>query len=487
MKPTAYDIIVIGAGSGGLGISLFMAKVGMKTLLIDKSDEHIGGDCLNFGCVPSKALIHVSRIVHQAKEATQFGYTISGKPDIAKAMEYVSSRQIIIRQHENAEYLRSEGLDIVLGLASFHSPNSVRVGDAIYTGKKIVLATGSRPTPLQVPGAEKVRQYNNESIFDSRDLPNRLLVVGGGPIGIEIGQALHRLGIHVTIVHRGAFILPNDDQDISLILLERLKVEGIEFILNTEVKEFTSAHEATIIDKDGRINTVTFDAVFVAVGRTIELEQLELGKAGITVRNKKIQVNAYLQTSNKHVFTCGDVSGSLQFSHAAEQHARLLLNNLFSPFKKKLSNDHMSWVTFTDPEVATFGILGKQLADKNRPFEKLVMNFEDDDRAVTDNYRFGKLVLYLTKGSLFSKQKILGGTMIAPGAGELIQELILANSAGISVNAIFNKVYPYPVAARVNQMIIVKHKEKKLTGGLKKLLQVAYKILNKRIWNGSLT
>lgn len=478
MKPTAYDIIVIGAGSGGLGVSLFMAKVGLKTLLIDRSDEHIGGDCLNFGCVPSKALIHVSRIVHQAKRAEQFGYSVSGNPDIAKAMEYVLSRQDIIRKHDNAEYLRRQGIDVVLGLASFHSTNTVLVGNTLYAGKKIVLATGSRPAALQVPGIENVKQYNNESIFESRDLPQRILVVGGGPIGIEIGQALHRLGTAVTIINRGPNLLAHDDHEITTILFERLKAEGITFIMSSEVKEFISATEALVINKEGITSKMRFDALFVAVGRRVDLASLNLDKAGISVSNGKINVNAHLQTSNKHVYTCGDISGSLQFSHAAEQQARLLLNNFFSPLKKKLNNDYMSWVTFTDPEVATFGLEEKQLLINNTSYEKLVMDFGDDDRAVVDNYRFGKLVLYISKGGLFAKQKILGGSMIAPGAGELIQELILANSTGMSIDSIFNKIYPYPVAARVNQMIIVKHKEKILTGRLKKLLRFAYHLLN---------
>ena len=478
MTKSKYDIIVIGAGSGGLGISLFMAKSGLKTLLIDKTDEHIGGDCLNYGCVPSKALIHVSRIVHKAKEAERFGIAISGKPDIAKATEYVLSRQSIIRKHENAEYLRLQGLEVVLGNACFDSMDSVKVADTIYAGKRIVIATGSRPASLTVPGIERVERYNNESIFDVRNLPPRMLIVGGGPIGIEIGQALHRLGTKVTIVHRSQYILQHDEREISSILFERLAKEGVEFILSTEVEEFPSAKLAILVNKEGKRSTVEFDALFVATGRMLDLESLRLELAGIKVENNRIVVNDYLQTSNKAVYTCGDISGSLKFSHAAEQHARLLLNNFFSPLKKKLNNDHMSWVTFTDPEVATFGLQEQELKTRSKDFEKLLMDFSDDDRAVVDDYRYGKLVLYLSKEGFFKGQRILGGSMVAPHAGELIQELILANVASLNVNEIFNKIYPYPVASRVNQMIIVKKKEKLFTERLTRLLRFVYRLLN---------
>jgi len=477
MKEIKYDIIVIGAGSGGLGISIFMAKVGLKTLLIERSDEHIGGDCLNYGCVPSKALIHVSRLMQQAKQATLFGYTISGKPDFNKAIEYVLSKQAIIRRHENASYLRKEGLDVVLGTAHFISSSSIMVGEEIYTAKKIVLATGSRPAALHVPGIEKVRQFNNENIFELNDMPASMLVVGGGPIGIEIGQALNRLGIQVTIVHRGENILPHDAIEMGSILMAQLKEEGITFQLNAEVKEFTSTNEAIIQQKGASDFKQSFDAVFVAVGRKIALKDLVLEHAGIQIKDDKIVANKYLQTTNKRVYTCGDASGSLMFSHAAEQQARLLLNNFFSPFKKKLNNDYMSWVTFTSPEVATFGLSEEVLLKRNISFEKLKMNFEDDDRAIVDSYQYGKLVLYISKGGLFKKEKILGGSMIAPNAGELVQELILAMIKGLGINDIFNKIYPYPVASRVNQMIIVKHKEKQLTNTLKKLLKFLYRFV----------
>lgn len=441
-----YDIIVIGAGSGGLGISLFMAKVGLKTLLIDKTDADIGGDCLNYGCVPSKALIHVARVVQRGKEAGRFGLQIEGQPDLSKTVAYVKAKQDTIRKHENATFLRNEGMDVVLGEATFHDKRSVKVKGSIYQGKKIVLATGSRPAPLLVPGIEKTKHYNNETIFDVKDLPKRLLVIGAGPIGIEIGQAMLRLGSEVTIVDRNKNILVHDDPEITEVLFDQLAAEGMKFIRDAQVVKFKTATEATVKTKAGEIKDQSFDAVFVAVGRTIEFGALQLQKAGIFVKNDRIVVNKYLQTTNKHVFVCGDIAGSLKFSHAAEQHARLLLNNLFSPFKKSLDNSHMSWVTFTDPEVATLGLQETTLQKMKYSYERVVMDFSDDDRAVVDDYRYGKLILFLTKGGLIRKQKILGGSMVAPGAGEVIQELILANSAGLDINALFDKIYPYPVA-----------------------------------------
>ena len=472
---TTYDIIVIGAGSGGLGVSLFAAKVGLKTLLIDKSDEAIGGDCLNFGCVPSKALIHVSRILNDAKKAQQFGLKVSGQIDIDQVNAYIADKQNIIRKHENAFFLRKTGMDVELGEASFSSRSSVIVNGAEYTGKKIILATGSRPAPLTVPGVEMVKQYNNESIFDLDNLPKKVLVVGGGPVGIEICQALSRLGSEVTVVHRGKNILLHDDVELTKILLSRLKSEGINFHMGSEVGEFTSATSA-IIKSGASYNTETFDAVFVATGRNIILDNLMLEKAGVRVDGGKIVVNKYLQTTNKNILVCGDVAGSLQFSHAAEQHARILINNLFSPLKKKLSNHHMSWVTFTDPAVATFGLSEAYLRQNNILYEKVIYDFKDDDRAVVDDYTYGKSILLLSKSGLLRKQKILGGSMVCPGAGELIQELILAMNEGLSVDALFNKIYPYPVASRVNQLAIVSHKEKQLTGMVRKLLRISFSI-----------
>jgi len=473
-----YDLIVIGAGSAGLSVGFFMQKAGFKILMISRKDEEIGGDCLNDGCIPSKALIHVARTAYAAKTASRFGLTVTGKVDIKKAMNYVYSRQEIIRKHEDAKALRIRGIDVALGVAKFVNKKQVEVAGKIYEAKKIVIATGSLPIKLKIPGTELIKYYDNKSIFHIDELPDRLLIIGGGPIGIEMAQAFTRLGSKVTVVDMLNRILQHDEESVVEVLYKKLQQEGIEFYMEAATESFSSPNEAVIKLKNGASATVSFDAVFVGIGRKLELDSLELQNAGIAVKDKNIVSNKYLQTTNRNVFVCGDIAGDLMFSHAAEFHARILINNFFSPLKKKLNNDHMSWVTFTDPEIATFGLSEIQLKERDIQYEKLEQDLSGDDRAITDDFQYGRIILYISKGNLFKKEKILGGTMVAPNAGELIQELILANTSGLSINSIFNKIYPYPVASRVNQHLIVKHKEKALTAGLKKILQIAYKIFS---------
>jgi len=478
MMDNTYDIIVIGAGSGGLSVGLTMNKLGFKVLMIAKTDHEIGGECLNDGCVPSKALIHVAKMLKHAKTAEAFGLTITGKPDLKKAIDYVTQRQEIIRKHENATALREQGIDIELGEAKFSGKKEVTVNNNKYTAKNIVIATGSKPRKLNVPGVENVNYFTNSSIFSIENLPQNLLVIGGGPIGIELAQAFNSFGSKVTVVQHGNTILEHDDEQVTSILLKQLKEEGIEFLLNADVDCFISSDKATIKFKDGESIILNFDAAFVGIGRELPLTALQLKNAGIDTKDGKIVTDRYLRTTNKNIYVCGDVAGDLMFSHAAEFHARILVNNFLSPIKKKLNNDYMSWVTFTDPEIATFGLNEKQLKERGNKYVKLQHDFKADDRAVTDAYQYGRMILYITNGGFFKKETIIGGTMIAPNSGELIQELLLANASGISINRIFDKIYPYPVASRVNQHIIVKHKEKAITSGVKKLLQITYKIFS---------
>lgn len=474
---TPYDIIVIGAGSGGLSVAIPMQKFGFRVLLIDKSDHAIGGECLNDGCVPSKALIHVARQVHQARQATAYGLQVSGAVDMAQVMAYVKNRQDEIRDHENAAYFRKEGMDVALGTARFTGKNEVTVDGKAYQGKKIVIATGSRPRGLRIPGVEGVRYLTNQNLFDLKALPGKLLVVGGGPIGIEMAQAFRRLGSEVTVVHSKAMILEKEAPEIASVLYERLRAEGIRFHLESEAHAFPDPHHLVVKTRDGQALTLPFDQVLVGIGRELNYEGLGLEMAGIATEKHGLMVNEYLETTNPDVYVCGDVAGSLKFSHAAEQQATVLLNNFLSPLKKKLDNTHMSWVTFTDPEVATFGAGEEQLKEKGADYEKLTLDFTEDDRAVVEDYQYGRLVLYIEKGSLLNRNpKLLGGSMVAPGAGEMFQELVLAHAQGLGINALFDKIYAYPTASAVNKRIVLHKKEEQLTGLVKKGLHLLYKI-----------
>ncbi len=462
-----YDIIAIGAGSGGLNVAGFMNTSGFKTLLIDKSDRSIGGDCLNFGCVPSKALIHISRMAREAQEVQKFGLTVSGEIDITKVTRYVDDKKEIIRTHENADYFRKKGMDVVLGAAEFDGKNSVKVRETVYEGKKIVIATGSRPRSLDLPGIEKVQYFTNENIFDIDYFPKRLVTIGGGPIGMELSQAFRRLGSEVSIIERSSKFLPKEAPEIAEVLKNRLEKEGIQFYFNARLQEFTSSDnlKITVDDKE---QSMDFDTVLISIGRVLNIENLQLEKAGIAVDNGKIRADEYLRTTNKNIYVCGDVAGSYQFTHAAELHAGVILNNFFSPLKKKLNNDNLSWVTYTSPEIATFGLNEDELKRRGVDYKKIVIDLKDDDRAIVDDATEGLVILYI------AKNKIVGGSMVAEHAGELSQELSLAMSSGLNVKNIFNKTYPYPTAGRINKSAILKHFSGKLTPFVKKVLKFMY-------------
>ncbi|MEX0965781.1 MAG: NAD(P)/FAD-dependent oxidoreductase [Bacteroidia bacterium] len=473
-----YDIIVLGAGSAGLSVSGFMGKAGFKTLLVDLEEKDIGGECLNYGCIPSKAFIQVSRMIHASRQLSEFGYTTTGKTDIEKVLKYVRERQEIIRKRENSLYLQKEmNVDVVLGNPEFRSENEVTINGDVYNGKQIVIATGSSPRKLDVKGWEQTDYYNNENIFNIKYLPDHLLVMGAGNNGVEMAQAFQRLGSKVTVVQDKERILPEDDPKIVAVLKQKMEEEGVKFFTGMTAKSFPDKNTLVIESQHGRTQKVHFDAIYFAIGREVDVSSLKPEKAGIETKDNKLVLDEYLQTTNKNVFACGDVVVSLKFSHGAEFHARLVLNNFFSPIRNKLDYKHFSWCTFTDPEVAVFGYSEQQLKEEGIKYEKLEMDFNEDDRAVIGDYQYGRLMLLITEGNFFGRnKKILGGSMVAPEAGEMIQELILANSTGIQLQELFDKIYPYPVRARVNQGIIRKQFEDKLTPLLKRFLRLSYQI-----------
>lgn len=482
MASYTHDLIVIGAGSGGLGAAGFGGAIGLRVALIDKTVHDYGGECLNYGCVPSKALLHVAAQFAGAREATRFGLEISGKADFRKVMDYIRERQDIIRSHESPDYLQREyGLDCIVGEAMLTGRHEVAVNGQKLSAPRIVLATGSRPRHLKVPGADLVKQYDNESLFSELDeLPEHLLIVGGGPNSCEMAQAFCRLGSRVTLLNRGDRLLQHDPAEAAAVLEEKLRAEGVEIRHHTEVKRFADATTARLVTDEGVAEgSITFSHLAVAIGREVRTAGLGLELAGVYTKDGTIITDDYYRTTNQDIFTVGDAYGREMFSHGAEKHNTDLWTNLLSPVDRKHRLSNFSWVTFTDPEVATFGLTPAQLEKEGTAYETVHQSFAHDDRAVAADYRGSLLILYLSRPA-FGSAKVLGGTMVAPAAGEMIQELLLLHQLDLDYGKLTNKIYAYPVGSRINQKPARDRAQRRLLSKwTKKALQLAYRIQNR--------
>ncbi len=476
MSVRTFDLIVIGAGSGGLGAAMGMLELGFNVLLIDRKAGDIGGECVNTGCIPSKALLHIAKQIYDAKNSSRFGLKVEGNIDIEEVKNYITRKQDRIREHENVEYLRKKGMNVTLGEASFISKTEVLVNGEVFKAKNIVIATGSSPKKIDIRGAEGLPVFTNVNIFEIDFIPENFVFIGAGPVSIELGQAFSRLGSKVTIVNRGKQILKKEDPEISDILQKKLEEEGIDFLFETEVEK-VEGNTAFLKSKSGKTTNIPVDAIFMGLGRVLNFGSLDLEKANIKTKEGKIVLNDKLQTTNKKVFVSGDAADNFKFSHAAEMHNMLLLNNFISPVKKKLNFDHFPWVTFTDPQVATFGLNEEKLKNRKMAFERLETSFEEDDKAITDDYEYGKLILFIEKKRFNpGNAKILGGSMIAPQAGEIVQELILANVAGVKLKVFMDKIYPYPTAGNINKITSRNRFLKQLSPWMKKMMVKWYRV-----------
>ncbi len=472
-----YDLVVIGSGSGGLGAALGMLGVGFKVLLVEKDAKKIGGECLNTGCVPSKALLHVAKKIYQARTSGRYGLKVSGEAKIEEVKNYIKEKQNSIRSHENIDYFRKKGLDVELGTASFISSNQISVNGKLYQGKNIVIATGSTPRKINIKGASTIPVFTNESIFEIDFIPTNFVFIGAGPVSIEMGQAFSRLGSKVSVVDRQDRILGKEDPVLSQVLLDRLKLEGMEFFFQSEVTEIKNRNTAIVKSAVEETTEIPVDAVFMGLGRELNFDSLDLTKAGIETENGKIVLNDRLQTTNPHVFVCGDAADNLKFSHAAEMHNILLIKNFLSPIKKNLDFDHFPWVTFTEPEIATFGLNEDKLKERDLDFERLEASFVEEDRAITEDFEYGKLILFVEKKRfMIGNAKILGGSMIAPNAGEITQELILANHSGIALKDFMNKIYAYPTSGNIHKVIARKRIVKQIRPWMKRVLLAYYRL-----------
>ena len=445
----AYDLTIIGGGSAGLVLAVAGAKLGKKTALIEK--HRIGGDCLWTGCVPSKALLKAAKVANYIRDGEKYGITpTDATPDWQCVMEYVRSTQHVIEEeHDNPERFREMGVDVIFGDGHFESSDTFVVEDTendqtrTLKSKRFVISTGSRPLAPPIPGLEPCDYLDSESVWELEELPNRLLVVGAGPIGVELGQAFHRLSADVTIAQRSGRILTKEDTDVSEQMLGYLREEGITIRLNTNIAQVVRNQEGirvTFNNNESETTEQTFDKILIAAGRAPNIEGLELDKIGVQVGTRGIEVNNKLQTNIKNIYAAGDVIGHYLFTHVAAFQAQLLIRNIFFPLSKTINYAVVPWTTFCDPEVARCGLTEAEAREKYGAVDVFTLDQSDVDRAVAEGetHGFSKVIASRWSG------KILGVHLVGANAGEVIHEYVLAMQEGIPLRKLSGMIHVYP-------------------------------------------
>lgn len=430
MERIKTDVLVIGAGAGGLSVAAGAVQMGAKVVLLEAGE--MGGDCLNAGCVPSKALLAEAKRAHSG-----------GTVDYAAAKERVRAAIETIAPIDSQERFEGLGVRVIRDFGRFISPTEVQAGDRVIAARRIVIATGSRPLVPPIPGIEDVAYLTNETIFDLGEKPEHLLIVGGGPIGIEMAQAHARLGSKVTVIE-GAKALHRDDPEAAELVLERLRGEGVEIV--------EGAMAEAVSGTDGRITVTTAEGSFtgshllVAAGRKASVDGLDLEKGNVA-RNGAITVGAGLRSvSNRRVYAVGDAAGNLHFTHVAGYHAGVVIRSMLFGLPSKSRTDHIPWVTYTDPELAQAGLTEAEA--RARYGSRLTVarfDYRDNDRAVTDRRTEGFIKVMVVRG------RPVGATIVGAGAGELIGIWALAIANGLKMSAVANTVFPYPTLGEISK------------------------------------
>lgn len=470
-----YDLVVIGAGTAGLVVAAGAAGLGLglKVALIEK--HLMGGDCLNVGCVPSKTIIRSARVIGELWDGKELGINIPKNIDVdfSAVMERMRRIRAGISPHDSAARFQKLGVDVFLGSGRFASKNTVEVGDQTLRFKKAVIATGARAAQPAIPGLEKAGYLTNESVFSLIQRPERLAVIGGGPIGCELAQAFRRLGCEVVLFHRSSHILNKEDAEAAEILQKVLLKEGIRLVLNSKLEEVVTVTEGKRLyfSVNGHRDSVNVDEILVGTGRAPNVEGLNLEAVGVEYDKRHgIKVNDYLQTTNPKIYAAGDICMDWKFTHAADAAARIVIKNtLFSPFglgRAKLSSLVMPWVTYTDPEIAHVGISEQQAKDKGLNVETIKIPFSSVDRAIADGEESGFLKIHHKKGS----DEILGATIVARHAGEMISEVTTAIVGKLGLNKLSGVIHPYPTQAEAIKKAADAYRRTLLTENTKRLL-----------------
>ena len=458
LKPKSFDnnVVVIGAGSGGLVTSLIAGAVKAKVTLVEK--HKMGGDCLNTGCVPSKALIKSAKLLSHMKRSEEFGIaSTTATWNFADVMERVQRVVKEIEPHDSVERFATLGVDTLIGSAKITSPWTVDVTYAdgrkqALTTKNIVIASGARPSVPPIPGLVEAGYYTSDTMWEMRELPKRLVVLGGGPIGSELTQCFARFGSQVSQIEMAPRILGREDPEVSELVTKRFKEEGVSVLTGHKAKQVVveNGEKALICEVGGRDVKIPFDQILVAVGRTPNVTGFGLEELGIPTRgNKTVETNDYLQTVFPNIFACGDVTGPFQFTHTASHQAwYAAVNALFGRFKKfKADYRVIPWATFTDPEVARVGLSETEAKDKKIPYEVSFYGIDDLDRAIADNEAHGFVKVLTVPG----KDVILGACIVGDHAGDILIEYVTAMKYGLGMNKILGTIHTYPTLGEANK------------------------------------
>ncbi|MGZ4868468.1 MAG: mercuric reductase [Candidatus Angelobacter sp.] len=446
-KPSGrYNLIVIGAGTAGLVAAAGAAILGARVALIER--HLMGGDCLNYGCVPSKALIRAARAAYAVTEAREFGIeTPPPAIEFAEVVRRVRRVRAEIAPHDSVQPFAGLGVDVFLGHGHFTGRRSLEVEGQRLDFSKAIIATGARAAVPPIPGLTEAGYLTNETVFSLTALPRRLIVIGGGPIGCELAQAFARLGSQVSLVSDVSRLLPKEDADVAALLEQQFRREGIQLVLGAKVEraEKSAVGKILIIDRDQGKETVVGDEILLAVGRTANVEGLNLEAAGVEYGDKGVTVDDHLRTSNKSIFAAGDIGSRYHFTHVAEALGRIALQNALFFGRKRASNLVIPWCTYTDPEIAHVGLNEEGARKGGTEMETFTLPFADNDRGVVDGDTQGFARVHVRK----KDSKLLGATLVSRHAGESIGELVMAIQHKMKIGELGAIIHPYPTEAEI--------------------------------------
>jgi pyruvate/2-oxoglutarate dehydrogenase complex dihydrolipoamide dehydrogenase (E3) component len=446
-----FDIGIMGGGAAGLTVAAGAAQAGAKALLVEK-DERLGGDCLHYGCVPSKTLIRTAQVYHLVKNARQFGLPEVGlqRPDYRKIAARIESVISTIQKHDSEERFCNLGAKVEHGEATFVDEHAISLNGKRYSARNWVIATGSSAAIPPIEGLKETPYITNKEVFSLEKLPESMVIIGGGPIGIEFAQAFARLGTKVTVVEFLKQILNADDSDMTDIVKGILEEEGVEFHLGSAVQSMRNVGEEREVTfkKGDEIKSVRAETILVATGRKVNLDGMGLEGIGVTFDRKGLKLDEKLRTTQSHIYGAGDVTGVYQFTHAAGYEGGIVLSNAVFHFPRKVSYTYLPWVTYTDPELASIGMNEKSAKAAGITYSVWSEPFENNDRSLAEGERLGKIKMLLDE-----KEKPIGVQILGPQAGDLLSEWVAVMNGGVKLSTLASAVHPYPTLGEINKRV----------------------------------